>query len=143
MATLTVTAIGSVITRTRDDSTISAIVGDRCGSSTRGRGWSPPMVIIDEQTNSLGGPDDARLWQQDANYAFRCYGNTNQQAEQIAHAVIGLWHEACAEGPLEVSTVRFRGSWLIAYNGPVEEPKLKKPVAVVRMRILAAGAAIA
>jgi hypothetical protein len=136
--------LGAVITRTRDDAILSAVCGSRIGSSERGKSWAPPMVVIDEQTLitdvGAGRSANARLWMQQALEVFRCYGNTDEQAEQLARRVIALWHEC---GILEGSGgVRIRNAWLAVKTGATIEPKLRRPVVAVRVNVLAAGAPI-
>lgn len=147
MTVVTVAGVlGPVIVRTRDHAPIAAIT-PRVGSSDSGRAWAPPMILVDETStrSDVGsGQGNARLWMQESVILFRCYGVTGPQADQLGRLVWALWHEAHAAGPLELTGgLRVRGSWLAQYAGAVDDPKLKRPMVTVRVRILAAGAPIA
>jgi hypothetical protein len=131
---------GSVIVRTRDHPPIASIAGERVGSGERGKAWAAPMVLIDEHATTFdvgaGQVANARLWLQEALFVFRCYGSTNPQADQLAFAVIALWHECGRDGPvLGTNGAYIRNAWLSVKNGPVDEPRAKRPLATVRMRV--------
>jgi hypothetical protein len=135
--------LGPAITRTASSDVIAGIVGERVGSSEKGKAWRAPMVILDEQS-TIGGPGsgdvaNARLWQQESLVTFRCFGLTDVQADQLARAVYALWHECGRDGPIVVGSTRIRNAWVAVKSGAVRAPKTTWPFATVRVRILAAG----
>lgn len=139
MSQIPVGLTGTVVVRTRDDSDVQSVVGSRCGTSERGKGWDAPMVVIVPETTvrspGAGREANARIGLVQQRFAFRCYGITDEQAEQLGLTVSGVWHEC---GPFEgTGGAIIHNGWADVILGPQLEPKIKRPMTTVYLDLLA------
>lgn len=131
---------GSVVTITREDPEVAAIVAGRVGNDDQASNYVVPFVLIRHQTTSRSPGDgrraNARLGWQVARYAALCYGTSRVQAEQLAREVSEAWHEAGIR--TGTNSALIRQSWADTILGTtVDEGRLRKPYATVYIDVLA------
>lgn len=132
---------GALLTLIRDDTAVSAIVGQKVASQVNA-GETPPLVVLveDAATRRPFGAGTGRAGLQGVIYFARCYGSANQtgaiQARQLAGAVSDAVHN---HPPATVGTKYLARVYAPELDGPQQDPDTRWPHVDVRIELYAAA----